>query len=150
MRPSLAILAVAALLMIATPVVVGEVYQAGEGAQPVVVLVDALGETEKSWVDAVAESQGAAVGMIATDVFTGAPGNETAELLAAMESNGLESSTQHPVMGIGNAAYHSLLLSYDAWVSASLCLDFVALDAMTSEIFRPHRQFFPEATEFGC
>mmetsp|Transcript_20529 Transcript_20529/g.36616 ORF Transcript_20529/g.36616 Transcript_20529/m.36616 type:complete len:505 (-) Transcript_20529:152-1666(-) len=115
MRPSLAILAVAALLMLATPIVVGEVYQAGEGAQPVLVLVDALGETEKSWVDAVAESQGAAVGMIATDVFTGAPGNETAELLAAMESNGVEASTQHPVMGIGNAAYHSLLLSYDAW-----------------------------------
>jgi hypothetical protein len=113
------LLAAAAVLLAVVPAAVVEaqseaVYVAGTGT-PVVVLLDSLGETERSLVDAVAEARGGAVGMVAPEVFTSTEVRVSAQLTAAMESNGLEPDT-YPVIGFGDAAHHAILLSYDAWV----------------------------------
>lgn len=97
-----------------------EMYEAGvtDGSQPVVVmLVESLGDVEKSWADDLAAADVGVIVMVGGTVFTGS--NVTADFMSAWSFLGsMFSGQQPPVVGFGMYALHAMLLSYSQWVTA--------------------------------
>ena len=98
----------------------GSTYEAGatDGSATIaVMLVEALGDVEKSWADDLASEGYGVIAMVGSDVFTGDVTTVTADLTEALAGIDSLAGTQPPVLGFGTYALHAVLITYDAWVS---------------------------------
>ena len=100
-------------------------YEAGatDGSATIaVMLVEALGDVEKSWADDLASEGYGVIAMVGSDVFTGDVTTVTADLTSALADIDSLAGKQPPVLGFGSYALHAVLITYDAWVShGSVC-----------------------------